>query len=210
MQLHPIQRYIDERGEYQQGVDLFEKYGGNPFLLRTFRALENSYTRELLNEQLQKLIPQSAPVKEKFTIESSQEHAALPSQIKALNARKADLFKEMSHLHSLLTQYEIKESGTGHELKVKWRAFSTAREADDAASRILHLDNEINKIWEQLDHYSKTGKLPASEPVKLPSQDPVNLHQRLTNLRTYISRDPHNPKAELWKKEIETIINQLK
>lgn len=212
MQLHPIEIYLQDGGSFDEGIVLFEKYGGNTFLIPTFRKVQNDQTREMLEEQLQTLIPDKPIIKgaaEKFSIKSTEHHGSLPTAVRALNAQKADYFKEMSHLHSLLTEYDEIKPGAGNEIIVKFKNFETPEAADNAAFRIDELDKAINKIWDDLDYYEKNGKLPEVKEFVLKETNPVNLHKRLTTLRTYISRDPLSSKAGEWKTELDAITRRL-
>jgi hypothetical protein len=119
----------------------------NPFLISHFRSIGNR-CRPLLRSQLQQVLDKQPPERVRYKQQFGQE----PSEVNKLNARKAELFKEMSYLHTLLGNYQVADTrGAGHEVQVVFHSFrdNSGLTPASAASRILELQAQLSAIWEK-------------------------------------------------------------
>jgi hypothetical protein len=205
---HDLKAWLETDGDIAAGIDLFERAGGNPFLISHFRSIGNR-CRPLLRSQLQQVLDKQPPERVRYKQQFGQE----PSEVNKLNARKAELFKEMSYLHTLLGNYQVADTrGAGHEVQVVFHSFrdNSGLTPASAASRILELQAQLSAIWEKLDYYALHGKLP--DPPPEPQQAPetaFDLMKRWISLRTYISRSNDSAKVQGWRDELSQIESRL-
>ncbi len=203
-----VKAWLDQDGEISAGIDLLEKAGGNPYLVKHFRAIGNR-SRKLLRDQLEKILP-DLPVEK---IRYRQDFGAEPPAIKKLNAKKSEIFKRMSYLHALLSNYTVSDpQGPGHQVQVVFHAFRDGSDLTPAkaASEILQLQGKLSAIWEQLDYYALHGKLPDPEPQQVSGPETAfELMKRWISLRSYLSRSPDSPKRQEWTDEMSQVEQRL-
>lgn len=197
MAIASIEEWIQGTKDYTEGIALFVKYSSNTFLKRNlakgptvFNVPKLSLELQLLSDNCQ--APVDAPGnKKRFKVETKQQYDSLPDQVKAVKEEERAAFKEMSYLHSRLTQMEQEE-----------------RKAADF--RILALDRICRKLWAKLDYFEEHNKLPEDPVKEVKVTTAADALKRRNNLRTYISRNLESDKIVNWKAELielENIIN---
>jgi len=162
---------------YPEGCALFEKHGTNEPLKRLLKTGESPFTRSKLVEELTALVSQPSSAAAVVTRQVDQ---PLPDAVKQLNEQRAKLFKETARLHAQLPLLATNEERLQHALVIKQNF------------------RLINQYWAQLRQFEQTGQLPGapvpSEPLSLLPTDPLEMHERLRNVRTYICKHRNNPK----------------
>jgi hypothetical protein len=133
--------------------------------------------------------------------------AQMDEVTKALFEKWKPIYAEKCNLEARI--YEVAKAG----LKNK----SKEMEAGKMAHRILDLDDQCEQIYEQRNHYLKTGELPFhSKPSKL-VVDPVKMATELKNAERYLreykgrlKKNPADEKAAVKLKQYEEKIAYYK
>lgn len=212
MEISDILYWINNRGSFAEGVEIYKKFGGSSILLNIFQT-ENSFTQSKLREEVVAIyrriesgeIVLDKPNENKedlpFTIykpaQKRVDRDKLTPALKVAYARLGPLISEMSYLHNRI---DLLPSDEARFL---------------AAERIVQLSVERRKIFIRIDHFMDTGvdpELPAENPVL--KKKPETLRQELLRLR--VNRSKWKKKAHRYKdylkadKRIKEIEEELK
>lgn len=189
-----LQEWINNGQNYWQGFALLQQHGKNKSLLKHLAKGPTQYNSDKLAHELKKMaqlkqLPK--PQKKKGDNEGGkqkqqpqpqpsepqpQQNGQKPQVISELEGYKNKLFKEMSDLHSRLT--EVKDEQKRGEM----------------ALQILNYEDRLQETWGQLDDYRDHGKLP--EQTNGNEVNVNNLQKELNNNRAYISKNKNRPGKE--------------
>lgn len=133
-----ITTWLSGDRDYFDGVELFKQYGTSVTLLKLFQSGENSYTVNRLEQELKKLLPAPKIINVKIPINKPDGD---PEVISVLRAKATKLYKTCSHLHAQLTQLQTDAERLTHSLT------------------ILDTMDEVERLWDVIDHYDKTGEI---------------------------------------------------
>jgi len=192
---------------YDNGVDLYKKFGGNSFLKKILAKGETAFNRDKLEKELRKINDSTSSDEDQALTVSEKKFKTpikrellpddTPKEILILIEEKNKLLKEASFLHSHLRD--------GRE------------EADRGvdAFRILDCWDRITEIWELLDYWKETKAIP-EKPQEFPAlkkMSALQLDRRKRNLRSYITKETNgkNRKETLdeYERELNVIFKML-
>lgn len=188
-----INAWLNSGKDYETGCALYDKYGSSASLKRLHRM--NGPTRQTMESieyelrhihknspaprvsvPLARPLAKKEPVRPKpvvpVTPEPSPRRPNTP-EVDAVKQEVIHLMKVRDSLHSTLEHVTAEQRATD-------------------AQRILDISDEIDAIYQRLEHYDTHGVLPARkapvEPKKLEELDIVELMNKQQNLRSYVSR----------------------
>ena len=188
--LAKIQSFLDSSRSLPSLIAIYNEFG------------QNSMVKRMLPEGGHFIIDKAIAELEEKLSEAQQQTSVAPTYIESvyqeLRSEPLRLYKEASRLHQQLPN--IKDDKTRAK----------------ACKRILQIQQDIlPPLWERADTYKQTGKVP--ELVTSDSEyeaDPVKMHRRLMNLRTYVSQNKDKAgkgeKIRAWEKEIKYYEKKLK
>lgn len=186
-----IQEYLDGPKNWEDGLNIYLKYGNNEALKAMFvRSGGTNYNQGKLIEELKALMPSSKPESKVSQSKTPYARAVVSAPgVATLGLSKDDprlkeLYRERQHLHAQLMIYR------------------TDRERKEAAFRIMDITEQIDKLQTRF------------EPVKQEYTE-SEMMRRLLNNRAYISknRKNQNKQEEVQKRidenhHIEKILNK--
>ena len=185
----------DPDSSYHDGVILYNEFGTSTFLKKLFAQGESTYTRERLRTELividqersKQVQPPVAPVQSVAaqTPPKPFNTSHYPEPLQKLVARKGELYKKCCYLHSQLEK------------------MGTDKERLSAASIITNGFEEINQIWAQLDHFDEHKVMMSVNGYDHSRMSIYELHKRLGNLRTYISKQKNGKQDAVKLKKYE-------
>ncbi len=170
-----IIQWLNSNRDYTTGVDLFEKYGNNPTLLKLFRDNKNSFWEESLLSELQ-LIQKSdtkaikthsgpiSPSQPRKTTERGKLPENAPKIIKDLVKEQSDLYAAAKSAHGQL------------------KTSRSVRFRQELATHLVKYQERVKEIWQLRDYWEETGQL-TSELQPRPAAD---LFKRISNVKNYI------------------------
>jgi hypothetical protein len=172
-----ISNWLRSEQNYSEGCVLFEQYGTNEPLKRLLKTGESPFTRIKLLEELSMLASKPSTASAGVP---AQPEKPIPDTVKQLNEDRVNLFKQTARLHAQLPLLATNEERLQYALTIKQNF------------------RLINQYWAQLRQFEQTGQLPTppapAEPIPLLPTDPLQMHERLRNVRTYICKHRNNPK----------------
>lgn len=191
-----IKHWLDSEKDYSIGVQLYELYGENMTLKRTFTKGKNSYNAEKLCAELKRIWEDFKPLEQVATatprreMRSTERIENAPEEVKALEKQWRSYYGEMAFLHGKLDScQDQKERGA-------------------MALRILSLDRQINEIIDNLSYFKEHGKLPEPLPDEgqlLAKLDRAVLEKMRRNLIANIS---HAKAGRRCADNIESMISK--
>lgn len=213
-----IHSWLKSSRNYEQGVDLYEKYGNSQVLLDMFRKGENSFTGKKLVEALRDIstpesgvssITQStAPARtaspsqspsspERSRRADSEEEAKKPTPIDDIKKRRTILYRERDYMKAALPK-------------------ATKDIKREYCLKIMENTYEIDKLWKVIDHFDNTGEiLDLKKEEELQSMDIYQLEKKILNARANVSKAKKRGNDELlakWTavlKEAEELKNKI-
>jgi type I site-specific restriction endonuclease len=130
---------------------------------------------------------------QKISEERKQITGVNSEEIKKMERERNELYRERDYLFAQLTLYKTDE------------------ERLNAALRILDLDDMIREKWQEIEYYTKTGKLVNKKTKEALYDNQEWLYKRLVTVRANISRDKKlNKDVSKWEEEKRRILNSLK
>ncbi|WP_420154147.1 hypothetical protein [Siphonobacter sp.] len=203
--MHEISRWLQDP-DYEKGVALYDRFGNSSSLKVLFHSGESSLSRPKLKQALTELASQlpaakpsvatvAKPIEHLKSVRPSQLPDA-PAEVKALVQKRREHYDEMRVQHSRL------------------KHLSTDIERFEAAKQIISQEGPIWELWEQTNYYDEHLKLlPPAPTVQVENPDRATLRQKLTNLRTYVSKHKKNPAREAdvlaWQAQIRQLEDQI-
>lgn len=193
MAISDISAYLNNPLSYAQGVELYCKHGSDDFLKSLFKKSETRYNRSRLLKELHLIYSKlsgpenSKQAKQRFSASDTTSYLSLPDQVKKLNEKKNEYYKEMRDLHSQLLHLD-KEARY------------------NAAGKILQLSRLVKEIWKSLDHFHIHGDLPRGAiKAEMIKEEPLksDLIEKRNLLRSYVS------KGRMWHKPELDRINEI-
>ncbi len=196
-----INSWLNSSKEYFQGCALYNRYGHSVSLKRLLnKGGATSRNKSALEYELRKLIRNIKPPS-----------AGTSGSVKITAHKKAGNLSKKQHSNPNVTPGhqqssrrqntpEVDELNSTVQMMQKHRAslqstlelLPTDADRCTAAHTILDLSDKIDKAYERLSHYDKHGILPLektnAEKPELDQSDVGKLYQRMTTLRTYVSR----------------------
>lgn len=186
-----IQNWFQSSRNKEAGAALLIRYSTSEF--KKDCVASGNYTSEWLARELATL---SKPVAEPALKHSelaltADDFENAPDEIRDLEKKWKGMYKEASFLHSRLA---IVPEGR-----------------KDAAFRILELFKQIEPIWQMLNQYKASGKLPeVVQPKKTSIADSM---KRVNNLKTYISKykntEARKDDVEKWMQEMQKLTEEI-
>lgn len=182
MYLEQIYNYLQSPKDYHQGIYLLSTFSKNGLLCQSLARKENTYNKQKLIYELQKLLKGYKPT----LIENKQQK---PTEIdKIINnvVRSAEIKKDwpISLLNAKKEQTilfkELAASLAKIDLLPKAQRF-------ELAGIVLHKYRRIKEIYRAINLFISTGEIAMSVQEIKPSEVQNKLNVR-NNLRTYISK----------------------
>jgi hypothetical protein len=181
----------------EQGIALLEKFGGSPFLVAQIRKHNSDFFNEKLHQALL-VISKTGQARDKtpkYKASADKLKAGkLPEVLAFKEKHWRDLFAQMSSIHSKLKAARSKS--TRYKYVVQ----------------ILDLDDQIYRIWDELEHFEKTGQLMAPAGTEMP-QDALSMARQIENLKNYIRREKRNKnkvRQNKFEHQLQFLQQQLK
>lgn len=178
---------------YAEANALYQEIGTCEMSKFMFSTGENSFNSDRLRTALEELEP-SFP----FTVQRRiqvEEH--LPDDVLEIEKEWKDLYKISNHLRFELFKRDDEGNYINQE---KLRG--------ELAHQILSNFDDITRMWGAVDYFREHGHIPPTfDKVQLDDTDPLAMHKRLKNLRTYISNARSGRKK--YKQTIEEMTAEL-
>jgi hypothetical protein len=206
MQLPELTVWLTQPTDYVAGVVLYEQLGGRALYRQLFAAGETSYSRQLLERELQRLAtglapvpvptrptppaPTTAPVVPVAAMKSTPTPTAL---LQPLREQLRGLRDERSQLHAQLTAPRLSEKDRGQ-----------------FALRILTIGDLVVGLLRQEQHVLAHGTLPPGPVALADVVDPGELQKRLHNLVANRSKVRKNLKRAAELPAIEAAIQLIR
>ncbi|WBA42976.1 hypothetical protein [Hymenobacter canadensis] len=199
MHLSELTHWLAAPADFAQGAALYAQLGHSPVYRQLFALGETSYSRQLLERELQALASDPAPVTiapppAAATLPPTQAHTDAP-ELLPLRARLRGLRDERSQLHAQLTAPRLSEKDRGR-----------------FALRILVLGDQVQQLLQLEEHVLRQGALPPGPVVLADIDDQGELRRRLDNLVATRSKVRKNARraAELPALEADITLIRLK
>ncbi len=201
MDLKPVIDAWLSRPEFSTGRELYFRYGSNESYKRLFARRDDQGALQVLISALQELkdnLP-SEPVESKrpevTPALKPSEFEDAPEAVQALITQRKAYWAEVVSLKKLL------------------RTSESQKERGDAAFRILQLRSLINRIWQQTDHFDRTGQLPKIEPnepldAELEKLDDLTLKTTFQNNQKYLSKYAKRDRSQAVESEYQRRLAQ--
>jgi hypothetical protein len=189
--MESIRLWLNGKRNYQKGVELYLAHGQDPTLKRMFsQEAESDYKRKRLYESLKALIttppPISKPVASPTKPPPAKGVVLIPGESRwndfmdeveaSFHAKWKPLYVEMMDLVTRIG--DIAQAGAKDKEKELL--------AGKMALRILNLDDQIEAIYAERDHYLATGGMLEERPYGDPCIDPMLIPLKLANHQRYI------------------------
>ena len=182
--------------DFAQAFAVYEAYAPDGFTKDYLRDNTSSFAKSKLEAALRAFLddPSFEPP------DAPPQAAQVPIPIAKMDAVWKPMYKQLAANRLML------------------RHQKTDAERYKMAVFMLHGWDEVYNIWRDMDYYQARGTMPPpkapDEPLELDydTVDRASLVKRRANLRTYLSRNAHNPakaeKVKEWGNEIDRI-NEL-
>jgi hypothetical protein len=207
--MESIRLWLNGNRNYAKGVQLYLAHGSDPTLKRIFsQEGESDFRKKRLVECLQNLLqpcknPKPAPSPQKAAepkppvlIPGESKWSDYMDEVEAsLHAKWKPLFVEMMDLVTRVG--DVAQAGAKDREKEML--------AGKMALRILNLDDQIEAIYAERDHYLATGGMLEERPYGDPCIDPMLMPLKLANHQRYI----RECKAKLQKDPSQTNLATL-
>ncbi|MFC6999584.1 hypothetical protein [Rufibacter roseus] len=189
MEIGSIKNWLEKKGTYKEGVQLYEHLGSNQALKDLFRKGEMAFTRDRLFKALEQLLQENsaiakpAPVVGTFSENSPKAEKNQKQPHPEENGRLRPLLDERTMLHAQLERMGPKE-------------------CEAACLRILALTKQISAI------YFKQEK-PVEPPTDFTGMSEAKLIKELTNMRCLRAKLKKNPKRQAELPALQEKINTV-
>ncbi len=213
-----IRTWLNGPRQYEQGIELYRQFGHNQ-TLKKILATEgwSAFKETKLVQALEQLLQSSIKIEKELPAGTTiyTRHKGWPLHpiedpiLLALHERWKPLYSEMMHAQSRAYEVALIAEQTSNPTK--------KLEACQLIHHIMDLDEQIDDIYGQRDHYLIHQQLPA-EPLPEIIGDPVRWATELKNAERYVRRynnllkkNPSNEKwASKWKHFTEQIAHYKK
>jgi hypothetical protein len=195
--------WLESGRDYNEGVDLYFKYGRNPNFKKMFPHRENRYATKLAYE-LAKLAGislsefQTKFQKRVLKPTVNKPRTETPAIIKKIKSELGDLHRLRAHLHRKMS--EVPEDNTPENMKSRAALLENIKKISERA----------DILWNAKEHYYETGQLPPASTIEPPKKDKKanemtgeDRVKRRSNLRSSLSKDkkkaeetPDGPKKD--------------
>lgn len=182
-----IREWLSGNRDYDAGARLYLIHGKDSLLKKVFSEPVSPFKKQKLEESLKALLSGKAETVKK--IEATKETAIQRVSVgnrrwseqmdpteTALHNKWMPIYAEMMNISARL--YDIALAGT--------KDASKKEEAGRMAHKILDLDDECDKIYEQRDYYLKHKKLPTEKGEIELVVDPKMIPLALQNAQRYV------------------------
>jgi len=207
MEISFYNQWVDNGCSYNEGVNLYNTYGNNYALKILFAKGENYYTRNKLKSELQNLkavtplpaVTAAVIPKDFKTFREPKKRIdtdTLPDSLKSEYFKLGPLVGEMRYLHAKLDTTNEEER----------RVY---------ALRIVEISEIRRGIFNKIDEYQATGKLPVEPvtekpmPKALEEMNDVERHKELLRLRVQRSKLKNKPHKQTTYNAILERIEKL-
>lgn len=173
--------------DYWSGVKLYEQYGSSDLLREMFRSNEDDINLSYLISEIKSIVE------------------AAEQQIK----ESVDQYpKELKHQVDYAKRLMDEKANLKATLRVLYLQNASEDLLKKAAFRMLELNDEILKIYDQERFFKKLGHLPESTDYAVENGE--YLLKRLYNLRTYVSRyKDRSDKLQQYQEELFEVEKKL-
>lgn len=211
----PIVSWLNGSRNYQEGVNLYLKYGTDRLLRNCFlEPIETPFKQKKLVECLRELLQNCnkekkivQEAKEVVTVSGKQWPETTDEILKSLRDRWRPLYGEMTMLQGRL--HEVANQGARDPAKKE--------EARQMAQRILELEEAVYEIYAEKEYYTEHGKLPVAvkaieENITLEAayRQKSNLERYLRDLANKLSRSElSDHKRTKWLTKWDALASQL-
>lgn len=186
-----IKRWLAGDKNFIAGVVLYKKYGNNQYLkdileergetIENIRLLEKSLS-EIVDPapEIATIIPSLPPQNNQITKLSYFDNMPISDDL-TLTTLQQSWKRKYSEMNMLRHQLDAFENNQTPQIQEK---------AKEICFKILFLEKEINKIWEQRDYYITNGILPQQKEKKqeIPT-DPVKLALAIESTKKGLRRN---------------------
>lgn len=194
-----IREWLNSGKNFDIGVALYNAYGTDNLLKNMFAQGFSDLRAKRLFQELLALketdniyMPEATPEPVNINVAA----AAMPEQMVApdedsYRLKWLPLYQEMNMLrHNLEGFADIKDRGA-------------------AAFRILALEKECMRIWEERDYACKTGTVKDAPKIEEPYIDPNSLQRRINTVRSAISKYSRPPETDKRKALLKQYQDEL-
>lgn len=205
-----VRAWLQKPDNYERGIQLYLLYGDKQRLKNLFTSEgESPFKRTVLIRELQAIANDQEEVNE-----ASQPPRSQPASVHQLSTAKEFSWKTSTDV-VLTALYRQWQPLYAEMLSLQHRVYEVAlqgqngdsaklMEASQMVHRILDLDDEVDEIYRQRDHYVSHGVKPATknkEPVGDPARWPTMLHNAQRYVREYrlkLSKEPNHKSSAKW------------
>lgn len=193
--MESIRLWFNGKKDYATGVKLYSIYGSDMLLKRSFLEPETEYKRKRLEQELSRLLESSkpapsviSPTGKKPVMRVQIPDPAAPAKGKYVWSEKPDDVEQSIHLRWKPIFVEMMDliSRLGDIAKLGEKDPEKQKEAGRMALRILDLDDQVEEIYQERNHYLNTGKQLEKYPYGEPCLDPVLIPLKLQNHKRYL------------------------
>lgn len=201
MDLKPVIDAWLSRPVFATGRELYFRFGSNESYKRLFARRDDQGALQVLISALEELkdnlpsqVVESKRPDVKPPVKPSESEDA-PEAVQSLITQRKAYWAEVTNLKKLL------------------RSSQSQSERGEAAFRILHLRTLINRIWQQTDHFDRTGQLPEvvkDEPLdaELSKLDDLTLKTTFQNNQKYLSKYARRERSQAVEAEYQRRLAQ--
>ena len=183
-----VRAWLKGSKDYNTGVTLYLQFGADPLLKQSFRnEKETPFKKNKLLQVMQDLAANHTPVVHAEPAETSTT-GFLPAYQQVRRWPGEQLKDELELELWNAYREKIKTQDLFRHALLRMTSDAERREA---CEKIIRLDDEMDDIILQRDHYQQHGRLP-DEPLKDYEVDPLRIATRITSLTRYIRREKGN------------------
>lgn len=166
--MHSIRKWVQERGSFKEGLDLYRQYGDGKDLRFFEKALKNRFIPPSVKSRLETAL-------KALTAEQTQALPTIPHdlvkeepvEVLKLRVEGKKLKKAESFLHAQLVITSKAESSEERKQKLY-----------TLASQIMEIEKELDEVYDQIRAYEQDGILPIADKQKIVKQTVEKMKKR--------------------------------
>lgn len=205
-----IAKWLNGSRDYNTGIELLEKIGGDPFMLSILKKGNNSYSRSKLEKELRSFLPAEKPSENSSTHSpgpSDQSTDPIPTRSPMDNVPESDA-SDQSLPKEILSK-KIERQRMYRENDYMKNSLSHADKKTKTAYCLAIVENAmaIQKIWKEIDHFEATGTVIDLHERLIKA--PKDIHLQIANARSNLSKAKRRGKPELekkWKEKLNELL----
>lgn len=196
-----IRAWLNGSKAYDAGASLYRKYGNHGSVLHEIQGEETPFRKKLLFDALRELITSQStpPIPRPGAPLVTTPVELFNNEAVTTAKRDADrLYKEMANIRAeLLALCQVEESPRDTDPDEKKKRGALARE-------IIRLEYLVEEAYADYRYTQVHGVRKNNPPPVEEEVDAVDLHQKISNVRKYLSKlrkDPEKNAAKITDKE---------